>query len=179
MSTTKLCVECAQPFKLRLKIEGRWASLKSRTRCLICLPFKTKRTRVLSGLSQCSRCRQTKTSDEFYKRTKTQRPTSLCKLCYRTRYQEAYDAAKKHAVASKGGKCADCMRVLPDVVYDFHHLDPSAKERTWKEMRQMTQKKREVELAKCVLLCSNCHRVRHWRFRVLGEGLDRDRSPVD
>jgi hypothetical protein len=41
-------------------------------------------------------------------------------------------------------RCADCGQSHPATL-DFHHLDP-AKE----------------EIAKCVVLCANCHRIRHW-----------------
>lgn len=51
-------------------------------------------------------------------------------------------------------------------VLDFHHVDPTTKKSGVPEVAQkgtLGQLKRE--LAKCVVLCSNCHRKLH----VLGE----------
>lgn len=70
-------------------------------------------------------------------------------------------AAKQKAVEYLGNCCFDCKKQYPLSVYDFHHLDPKEKEfhigdkRTWGESLQK-------ELAKCVLLCANCHRIRHF-----------------
>lgn len=68
---------------------------------------------------------------------------------------------KKECVDYLGGKCADCGLETSRVeVYDFHHLDPAKKDfslfknaKCFKTMRP--------ELDKCVLLCANCHRIRH------------------
>ena len=70
---------------------------------------------------------------------------------------------KQRAVAHLGGKYADCAGVFPPPVYDFHHLDPKEKEFN---LGDILRKKDfliiEKELTKCVLLCANCHRIRHF-----------------
>jgi len=71
---------------------------------------------------------------------------------------------KSRAVAYLGGKCVDCGLTSEYMsVYDFHHLGNSAKESTI--ARLMSSQKRwepiKNELDKCILLCANCHRIRH------------------
>jgi hypothetical protein len=46
-------------------------------------------------------------------------------------------------------------------VYDFHHLDPSTKEERIGVLINKGWDKLETELHKCIVLCSNCHRVEH------------------
>lgn len=58
--------------------------------------------------------------------------------------------------------CKQCGESDPDCL-DFHHFDPSQKEVQPATMwwRQWSVKRMEVELAKCIVLCSNCHRKLH------------------
>jgi hypothetical protein len=73
-------------------------------------------------------------------------------------------ANKKRAIEYLGGKCADCGLKTDFIsVYDFHHKEAEDKEanvgrllvtfRTWEKIQE--------EIDKCVLLCANCHRIRH------------------
>lgn len=71
---------------------------------------------------------------------------------------------KKKAVEYLGGKCLDCGGVFPSAVYDFHHLDPTEKEHNLGNLlRKKNFAEVEKELSKCVLLCANCHRIRHMK----------------
>jgi hypothetical protein len=74
---------------------------------------------------------------------------------------------KRRAVALLGGLCAGCAGVFPEPLFEFHHLDARTKDfaishdgitRRWE--------KTEAELAKCVLLCTNCHRETHAGLRT-------------
>jgi len=60
-----------------------------------------------------------------------------------------------------GGKCADCHGVFPTCVYDVHHTDPTKK--TGSLARMMDQSFDDIlkEIETCILLCANCHRIRH------------------
>lgn len=70
---------------------------------------------------------------------------------------------KQKAVDFLGGKCMDCAGVFPPPVYDFHHLDPKEKEFNLGDiLRKKDFSTIEKELTKCVLLCANCHRIRHF-----------------
>jgi predicted HNH restriction endonuclease len=46
-------------------------------------------------------------------------------------------------------------------VFDFHHTDPQEKEYMWTKLRLFSDSRIQEELAKCILLCANCHRMAH------------------
>ncbi len=70
---------------------------------------------------------------------------------------------KQRAVEYLGGACHDCGGKFPLPVYDFHHLDPTEKEHNLGNiLRRKNFSEIEKELSKCVLLCANCHRIRHF-----------------
>ena len=68
---------------------------------------------------------------------------------------------KRKAVEHMGSKCHDCGQSFPDCCYDFHHLDPTEINDVPSKILFCSWKRIEEELAKCVMLCSNCHRIRH------------------
>jgi predicted HNH restriction endonuclease len=77
--------------------------------------------------------------------------------------KERYRAQKIRAIEFMGGKCADCNGVFHPAVFDLHHVDGSGKElSTRRGWTALHWDKVVMELAKCVLLCANCHRIRHW-----------------
>ncbi len=96
----------------------------------------------------------------------------LCANCHRIKHRtklttdeklNKYNKNKARAIKHLGGKCHDCSVMIDHLsVYDFHHNDPTEKSskvadllnRTWGD-------KIEQELGKCILLCANCHRIRH------------------
>jgi hypothetical protein len=59
--------------------------------------------------------------------------------------------------------CVDCGESHVATL-DFHHLDPSEKERSLGDIGKYgwSRTKALAEIAKCVILCANCHRKRHW-----------------
>lgn len=70
---------------------------------------------------------------------------------------------KQLAVDRFGNKCADCMQEYPNYVYQFHHIDPNVKEGNPSAFMTGTLAKMWKELDKCVMLCANCHIIRHNR----------------
>lgn len=78
--------------------------------------------------------------------------------------QRRREKLKLMAIQYKGCKCQDCGYSFKEYnVYEFHHLDPKVKDfsigsdghtRSWEAIKQ--------ELDKCVMLCANCHRIRHF-----------------
>jgi hypothetical protein len=69
--------------------------------------------------------------------------------------------SKSKAIIYLGGQCTDCKGSFPNRVYDFHHLDNDKKESGLARIMGRTWDKIKPELDKCVLLCANCHRIRH------------------
>ena len=72
---------------------------------------------------------------------------------------------KLEAILAAGGRCLDCG--FDDLdhpeVFDFDHRDPAEKHprlKTRVGTMGLSSALREAELAKCDLVCSNCHRTR-------------------
>ena len=139
----------------------------------------------------CNKCKQTKPRIEFYSRLGVSGDSSYCQECSKalaraTRQTPEGRAAKRadskrrgkvyrerinsytrlrrrtwkwEAVQGHGNKCHDCKGTFPLEVYDFHHLDPQQKDNL--VSRYKTKAPFLEEMTKCVLLCANCHRIRH------------------
>jgi hypothetical protein len=107
---------------------------------------------------------------EYYQRTREQRKAYDARpdRVLRTRYLDSKRRVerKKIAVNLLGGICTDCKKTYHLSCYDFHHEDPTTKEF---DPCAGTTKKLEVflnEIKKCVLLCANCHRLRHFKYET-------------
>jgi len=96
----------------------------------------------------------------------------LCNNCHRILHEkenwhknhERQRKDKKQAITYLGGKCNDCgLNSEYTYIFDFHHLDSKTKENNISKMiaRHRSMERIKEELDKCVLLCSNCHRIRH------------------
>ena len=114
----------------------------------------------------CSQCNIEKPLSEYYKRnSKNEKPYDRCKKCFNIYCRDRWVEKKIMAINYKGGKCEDCNLSYPEqpyVIFDFHHLDPSKKEFSWDKLRLKGTDSIKKELDKCALLCSNCHRKRHY-----------------
>lgn len=106
----------------------------------------------------------------------------LCANCHRSRHVSTPSAdeavvvdsrrrVKQRAVVLLGGRCAGCAGEFAARAFEFHHLDASTKDfsisadgivRCWDKI--------EAELAKCVLVCANCHREVHAGLRSFDTG---------
>ncbi len=132
----------------------------------------------------CLDCGELKSIEQFAvyqsnrKRVTPYKPR--CKLCADAR-RRAYDRGRPQEVKDReaekaritrrinkaqfiekmGGECQDCHNTFPMCVYDFHHLDPNEKDNEPGFLFHRRLEVIEQELAKCVLLCANCHRIRH------------------
>lgn len=131
-------------------------------------------------IKNCGKCQIEKSTDQFHKkieRNGKQTYQSYCKKCCAIRHKEYYHKnkeyyfkkAKKHDLSVKmfinslkNKPCVDCAKSYPPYVMDFDHRDPTQKEigiaiarnRGWGKNRLLK------EVAKCDLVCSNCHRER-------------------
>ena len=133
---------------------------------------------VPEGKKYCPECAQILDKNKF-----SAKGTS-CRECANKKSREYYEKVKKDAqwirnrnarakkdglekklkaIKHMGGVCQDCKKSYPPPVFDFHHLDPSEKELNLGDiMRRKDFSTIEKELSKCVLLCANCHRIRHF-----------------
>lgn len=83
-----------------------------------------------------------------------------CKSCANKYRNERFVLTKRKMVEYKGGKCICCGFDKHYSALDFHHLDPAIKEFNLTR-NSIGWDKLKPELDKCVLLCSNCHRMIH------------------
>jgi len=58
-------------------------------------------------------------------------------------------------------RCAKCGEARP-MCLDFHHVDGSKKERGIATMSLASKERILKEMAKCIVLCRNCHAEEHW-----------------
>lgn len=75
---------------------------------------------------------------------------------------------KMFSIEYKGGKCEDCgitASMENRSIFDFHHLNPSNKKDDINEIHTRSIERLKEELDKCVLLCANCHRLRHQNYQ--------------
>src|SRR4029077_2631271 len=65
-------------------------------------------------------------------------------------------------------KCSLCGENHPATL-DFHHSNPKDKDFTISEACKggFSIEKIKEEIAKCIVLCSNCHRKEHWKQRPM------------
>ena len=68
---------------------------------------------------------------------------------------------KRKAVEYMGGVCMKCGDRLPDCCYDFHHNDPTVVNDVPSGILHCSWKRILEELAKCIMVCANCHRIIH------------------
>lgn len=63
--------------------------------------------------------------------------------------------------------CSRCPENHPGCL-DFHHLDPSTKKKEISRMARDGSSEKHLleEIAKCEILCSNCHRKEEWKKRI-------------
>lgn len=81
----------------------------------------------------------------------------LCAKHYRRR---RYVVLKTALVESFGGACSRCRGQFPIAVFDFHHLG-NKEDAPSSMLLNASSASLAREVAKCVLLCANCHRIEH------------------
>lgn len=127
-------------------------------------------------MRECKKCFILKPETEFGRKTKTQLH-SYCKPCVRQHSKEHYrnntkgyrdriDAKKsflrKLLIDLKNDKaCMDCGIIYPYYVMDFDHRDASTKIAEVSKLVSNGELQALLdEIAKCDLVCANCHRRR-------------------
>jgi hypothetical protein len=97
------------------------------------------------------------------------------KQCYVERAKRSA-AARREAVrgiiqkAKEGKSCADCGKAYQAWVLQFDHVDASDKEAAVANMASRGASVARVltEIAKCEIVCANCHAERTHRRRIAG-----------
>jgi hypothetical protein len=165
----KTCESCPSEIPYRIKIDGKWRSLRTRRFCLTCSPFGTKDRRHpnerQNKTRKCSSCQVTKpltykffgvghkhgfASNQF---------SYQCRECHSEKSKEFCRKRKLKCIAYKGGRCQICGYNKSVYSLHFHHLDPSLKEFTVGQ--GVSWERTQTELDKCQLVCANCHGELH------------------
>ena len=140
---------------------------------------------------ECSVCNKVKPYSEFYQR-RTYRAGEYyeqCKQCFKERGRTYYhknhqrqlelallrkkkyrEQRKLWLEKLKDRPCADCGVKYPPYVMDFDHRDAEIKVASisWLTLHNTSNlEKIKLEMEKCDLVCSNCHRIRtHNRLKI-------------
>jgi hypothetical protein len=77
------------------------------------------------------------------------------------------ERVRRLIAAAKAVPCQDCGQRYPPYVMEFDHLDPSTKSFNISDVRYNAHSLRriKVEIAKCEVVCANCHRERTHKRR--------------
>jgi hypothetical protein len=132
----------------------------------------------------CSRCQVAKPASAFSTRGGG-KLVSHCKECNARYHRQRYEQDKRAYVArnreyrnrlkaiiraAKAKPCADCGKRYPSYVMDFDHRPGERKVGTLTALasRGLCEENIRLEIAKCDVVCANCHRKRtHRRKREL------------
>ena len=164
-----ICRKCSKEFPTHVFIDGILHNLCNRKFCLECSPFGKHNTRISLkaagpvGFQTCCQCHQSKQISQFYKKgLHTSRLQSICIPCLLKYQMRRWNNRKIMMIAKFGNVCLDCKKeMVHPALFDFHHLAGETKLENWTTLRQKAWVTVEKELAKCVLLCAYCHRMRH------------------
>ena len=115
----------------------------------------------------CKTCGVIKPLTEYYANSNTlDGHLSWCKPCTSARYSEGRKRRQRELLAyiqsvklARG--CVDCGYNTHAVALDFDHLPGFTKEHRLAVMAAGNSKvKIDAEIAKCEVVCANCHRIR-------------------
>lgn len=73
--------------------------------------------------------------------------------------QKAYLARYIRDIKEKS-PCLDCGKFYPYYVMDFDHVRGQKHKNVMELIPSLSKKKIDEEIAKCEVVCSNCHRIR-------------------
>lgn len=130
-------------------------------------------------MKTCTRCHRSKPETEFNRASRQKDGLHYtCRECIKAWMRGYYSREKVHwkkTLKTRRAKVADWVNAYKSkrgckcgehhpACLDFHHRDPSTKTvdisraiyANWSIARLKT------ELAKCGIICANCHRKRHW-----------------
>lgn len=113
------------------------------------------------NIRKCSNCNVEKPLTQFnYQNKAKNQKMYICKDCEHEKKKDRNDKRKVLVNRLKMGNCVVCGESEPCCL-DFHHIDSEHKEFTIGSANNKTEKKILQEIAKCVVVCSNCHRKIH------------------
>ncbi len=162
------CADCAGVFEPhQMDFDHRDGSLKS-FRLTSGRVMLTSRSRLLEEAAKCdivcANCHRIRTKRRFeLVRTSV---SEVGKSAYLGRKRRAWRDHARLLDRLKGVPCDDCGGEYPAWAMDFDHRDPSNKRYTVSRMVGRAGVARIMaEVAKCDIVCANCHRARTYARR--------------
>jgi len=114
----------------------------------------------------CKRCQKNVDTKNFHQRRGKENGAVYCKPCTSEQTLERTRLLKSKMVEYKGGSCVRCGYNKYYGALEFHHLDPAIKDFNPSKLKKYTFDDRvKMELDKCILVCSNCHREIHHELK--------------
>jgi len=126
-------------------------------------------------MKRCRKCGEENPLESFHRCAKGDGRQAWCKAC-RKSYDAVYFQANKHRRRKdpdknagfrrwyadlKSRPCADCEGTFPPAVMHWDHLPGTAKTGDVGRLAARTNRRLVLEeIAKCELVCANCHAVR-------------------
>jgi hypothetical protein len=136
-------------------------------------------------MKKCPACSEQKKTSEFYKNKR--KPDGLqvhCKACHNKMTKTSYERKRPHYLEAKkkanterrkryrklldevkSVPCTDCEQRFPPYVMDFDHVRGKKLFHVGNAGQQSLAAVK-AEIAKCEVVCSNCHRIRTHQRRV-------------
>jgi hypothetical protein len=136
---------------------------------------------------RCGKCGETKPVELFHRWKRSDGYQPWCKACRKV-YDKAFyertierrlarlpqvkaEFAAWYASLKEGKPCADCGGVFPPQAMHFDHPPGVEKVANVGDLaRKRSRQKILAEVAKCDLVCANCHAVRTVSRRTSGRG---------
>jgi len=111
----------------------------------------------------CKVCNSSKTLELFPKASVAKDGrANTCKACTASKWKALRIERSQKLFKMHNSECKDCKMTHDNIsFFDFHHLDPSTKKYEVKTMICSSWNRVLEEAEKCVMLCPNCHRIRH------------------
>jgi hypothetical protein len=114
----------------------------------------------------CSKCSILLTEETGYWRSSKKIWQANCKKCHNKYSVERWQNNKKRAVEYKGGKCERCGYDKCVDALEFHHINPTQKDKNFVNIKIRKWETQKNELDKCICVCANCHREIHAELRL-------------
>ena len=89
---------------------------------------------------------------------------------YRVKRAKYESRLRAVILAAKDKPCVDCGGTWPPCVMELDHREEEVKRFNvgdWKRLRCVGESGLRAEIAKCEVVCANCHRIRTFRRRGL------------
>lgn len=130
---------------------------------------------------ECSKCKNVFSIEDFHlKSKKTGKRSSHCKKCQNAYCKAHYNQNKQYYKdkAIRNGRtyagyvnslkkkpCLDCKQTFHPCQMDFDHVRDKVESISVAVLNGWSKPRLDSEIAKCDLVCSNCHRLRTWQRR--------------